>query len=337
MSMQLNPDFVFNPAISTPPAAVTDEAKIATAGVAAPAEGAPSTGAPPAPGTESLGPLTLLPGTWRGTGLNTIWRPLHDRDNPQQDHFLELNLMEETLQIQTIQGPIPNRGLLQPDIFMAGVHYLQQIKDANTGEGLHFEPGIWLTIPPTEQPFEPATVARLASIPHGTVILAQGTAITVDQGPVFDPVSITPFVVDNTTKQVTFPETDLSTPSPFRSPPQNIKGITQAMVDNPNSVLQAGIDGLTITRTTVLIVTSAVNPVAGGGTANTAFLQGVPGGAANADAPLVTSTFWINEVKGQDGPDFLQLQYTQTVLLNFNGLSWPHVSVATLRKVTESI
>ncbi len=25
-----------------------------------------------------------------------------------------------------------------------------------------------------------------------------------------------------------------------------------------------------------------------------------------------------------------QIQYTQTVVLNFNGLSWPHVSVATL-------
>jgi hypothetical protein len=25
-----------------------------------------------------------------------------------------------------------------------------------------------------------------------------------------------------------------------------------------------------------------------------------------------------------------QIQYSQTVLLNFNGLSWPHVSVATL-------
>jgi hypothetical protein len=31
---------------------------------------------------------------------------------------------------------------------------------------------------------------------------------------------------------------------------------------------------------------------------------------------------------------YLQLQYTQTVLLNFLGLSWPHVSVATLLKVT---
>jgi hypothetical protein len=27
-----------------------------------------------------------------------------------------------------------------------------------------------------------------------------------------------------------------------------------------------------------------------------------------------------------------QLQYAQTVLLNFNGLSWPHITVATLRQ-----
>jgi hypothetical protein len=215
------------------------------------------------------------------------------------------------------------------------VHYLQQITDQNTGEGLHFEPGIWLTIPPTDQPSEPATVARLASIPHGTAILAQGTTFTFDGPPQFQAVSITPFVVDNTTQKVPFPESDLSQESPFRSPPENIVGITQEMVDNPNSVLTAAIAGLNITRTTVLTVTSAANPVAGGGTANTAFLQGVPGSAANADAPLVTATFWINEVKGQgDEPDFLQMQYTQTVILNFNGLSWPHVTAATLRRVS---
>jgi hypothetical protein len=28
----------------------------------------------------------------------------------------------------------------------------------------------------------------------------------------------------------------------------------------------------------------------------------------------------------------MQLQYVQTVLLDFNGLNWPHVSVATLVK-----
>jgi hypothetical protein len=47
----------------------------------------------------------------------------------------------------------------------------------------------------------------------------------------------------------------------------------------------------------------------------------------------MTAIFWIEHVAaGAHGPAFLQLQYSQTVLLNFNGLSWPHVSVATLRK-----
>jgi hypothetical protein len=47
----------------------------------------------------------------------------------------------------------------------------------------------------------------------------------------------------------------------------------------------------------------------------------------------VSSTFWIETVKGTfPFPNFLQLQYTQLVLLNFNGLSWPHVTVATMRK-----
>ena len=35
----------------------------------------------------------------------------------------------------------------------------------------------------------------------------------------------------------------------------------------------------------------------------------------------------LGDVGGDVGP---QIQYSQQVLLNFNGLSWPHVSVATL-------
>jgi hypothetical protein len=76
-------------------------------------------------------------------------------------------------------------------------------------------------------------------------------------------------------------------------------------------------------------------PLTGGGTDNTAFLRGTPSPTSNPDfAPdanaqdaLVTATFWIETV--QDSPN-LQLQYTQTVLLNFKGLSWPHVTVGTL-------
>ncbi len=74
----------------------------------------------------------------------------------------------------------------------------------------------------------------------------------------------------------------------------------------------------------------------GGGVENIPFLQ------TNADAATVFATFWIENIKGSTlDADFMQLQYVQTVFLNFpvlnspppqNSLSWPHVSVATLRK-----
>jgi len=321
MSMQLKPDFVFNPEIQTPDA---DKA---------PTFAARTLAAVPPKATDQLGPLTLLPGTWTGKGFNTIWRPFHGKDRqPPQGHFLELNLMEETLQFEEIQGAIPNRGLLQADIDMFGVHYMQQIKDQNTGAGLHFEPGIWLNIPATRDPRVPASVARLGSIPHGTSILGQGTALVVQGPPVFQPVSITPFEIGNPSKTISFPESDLSKPTEFRSTPDAIRGITQEMVNNPNSVLQNDIAGQTITRTVVLTVTSLPTPIPGGGTANTAFLKGATSRAPNADAAQFTAIFWIETVKGQTGqPDFLQLQYTQTVMLDFGGLSWPHVTVATLR------
>ena len=62
-----------------------------------------------------LGVLASLRGTWTGTGLNTIWRP---NSVPGQDRFLELNLTDETLQFEEINGEIPNRGLLQADMVM---------------------------------------------------------------------------------------------------------------------------------------------------------------------------------------------------------------------------
>jgi hypothetical protein len=281
--------------------------------------------------TSPLGPLSDLPGIWTGTGFNVIWRP---NSTPGQDRFLELNLTEETLQFEEISGEIPNRGLLQPDINMFGVTYLQQIKDANVKAGLHIEPGIWATVPQTENPAEVPTVVRMASIPHGTTILTQGTSLSVAGPPVIAATDITPFVIGNPAQKIQFPESNLSIPTNFRSPPGDIAGITQAMVDNPNSVLVSALTGQTITETIVLGVSSTpAAPLLGGGLSNTAFLQGNPASGPNAQAALVSAIFWIETIKGHAGhPGHLQLQYTQTVLLNFNGLSWPHITVATLRK-----
>lgn len=283
---------------------------------------------------DPLGPLRQLPGTWSGTGFNTIWRPFFAVPKPQEDEFLELNLTSETLEFTGISGPIPNRGFFQPDINMFGLTYLQQISDKVVGGGLHIEPGIWAVVPQTSNPDEPPTVVRMASIPHGTTILAQGLAHAIAGPPSFPVIDINPIKPDGT--HAPFEQQNLSHPTPFRSPPAQIVGITQAMVNNPNSVLAAAIQGQTIISTTVLQVsTASPRPITGGGTSNTSFLVGSRAGP-NADATVITSTFWIETVKGINGqPDFLQLQYSQTVMLKFDeGILWPHVTVGTLRKQT---
>jgi hypothetical protein len=111
------------------------------------------------------------------------------------------------------------------------------------------------------------------------------------------------------------------------------------MVKNPNSVIQnalhSSLQGTNMKSRTFLHVSTSHSVIhAGGGTANTAFLatSGNPPGG-NARATRVDATFWIETIAGTGGhPDKHQLQYTQNVQLDFNGLHWPHVTVATLVK-----
>src|SRR5262249_30920784 len=105
-----------------------------------------------------LGPVTGLAGKWSGQGFNVIRGPNHAPSG--EDRFLDLNLTSEQLECDSISGPIPNRGLLQPDINMFGLTYLQQVSDANLGAGLHLEPGLWVAIPRTSDPKEAPPVAR---------------------------------------------------------------------------------------------------------------------------------------------------------------------------------
>lgn len=223
---------------------------------------------------------------------------------------------------------------------MYGLTYLQQISDASNGEGLHIEPGIWVIVPETTDPAVPPSVIRMASIPHGTAIVVQGTA-TIGSAPDIPDINIIPFSIgsppppnsDFTSAMTSsFAEMNLDVPTQFRTGPLP-PAITPGMVENPNSVLQAALAGRTVRTTTTLAVTSAPTPVPGGGTANTAFLQGAnPTQGGNANASSVTATFWVELVENPPGPDVLQLQYSQTVMLDFKELHWPHVTVATLFK-----
>jgi hypothetical protein len=85
-------------------------------------------------------------------------------------------------------------------------------------------------------------------------------------------------------------------------------------------------------------------PFGSGGIENIPFLEGgEPPGAdgPNALTATVYATFWIEKVSHPTHPDFTQLQYAQMTVLDFGILaalpklvpiSWPHISVATLRR-----
>ncbi|HCI80001.1 MAG TPA: hypothetical protein DHW02_09940 [Ktedonobacter sp.] len=126
----------------------------------------------------NLGLLQNLAGTWQGQGFNLIARPdFQDGANL----FLQLNQTRETLHIQPIGSAIPNRGFGQDDIELFGLTYLDKISDLFTGSALHIEPGIWIKQPDTNSPLETAPqgsqlIARMATIPHGNAVLAQGLA-----------------------------------------------------------------------------------------------------------------------------------------------------------------
>jgi hypothetical protein len=359
------------------------------------------------PATPPLGVLSHFTGTFAGTGFNMIFRPnsapptttnfpkpvTPPPPTPPSENVLELNLTKETLSFSSPLGNVPNRGLeAQNDIFLNGVPYVQHINDVanpETGRGdgapvaIHFEPGLWMHIPATTKtPVLANSLVRMASIPHGTTINAQTLepATSVKGPPNILPVSITPFVIGSSPPHlITFASQTASNQDTPRIPQDLTKfiaagTITQAILNDPNTVLRDAIAGQTITDTIFFTVsTSPQSPEFGGGTDNIAFLLGDPTSTnPNANAVKMTATFWIETVEhkivippfklGQpplriaapatkpehpvpvfhvepprDIPEPItitvtstQIQYSQLVFLNFAGLTWPHVSVATL-------
>ncbi len=154
-------------------------------------------------------------------------------------------------------------------------------------------------------------------------------------------------------------------------PPVFPPAITQQLLNDPIVLLQQTIqkqvaDGCTFEGTAINIATQTpitffttppTAPPAGGPTVtvniadSSGGIENLPFLITNADSALVYATFWIEKVTPKTGLHFMQLQYAQFVFLNFPAVlipstapppasdqgklnfSWPHVSVATLRKV----
>lgn len=180
----------------------------------------------------SAGALTLLEGkTFSGAGFNTIFRPrsqspLQPAVPGTNDNVLQLNLTQENLTFSASIGDIPNRGFSsQPDITLHGISYIQTVQDvtnpktgSNDGPaaGIHFEPGMWIAVPAcAKSPIQGPTLCRMASIPHGTTINAQGAAPNIGQPtkgkPTIPPVDITPFLTGQPQSKEPFPSQKINT------------------------------------------------------------------------------------------------------------------------------
>ena len=265
------------------------------------------------------------------------------------DNVLQVNLTEEKWTFPKSLGTIPNRGFgLQGDIMLTGMPYIQTVKDVSNessglgdekpGTDIHFEPGVFLWVPQVKvdgglQQTGP-TLVRMASIPHGTTVNAQGLAPLPGPGPNsgsqgrpdIGDVDTRPFVIGEPAQRRFFQSMRTDTPNKLRSPPDLghfvKKGtITEDIILNPNLVLKKAIVGLDIKETITFEVSTGppTDQLTGGGVTNIAFLMGAKNPEVktevkaatktvvtetpttgnpkvNADASFMSSKFWIEFV-----------------------------------------
>jgi hypothetical protein len=109
------------------------------------------------------------------------------------------------------------------------------------------------------------------------------------------------------------------------------KGLdSKKTIKDPTEVLRAQIVGQTIVETVVIQISTAA--LQGGGIVNIPFLT------KNANVAQMDAIFWIEKVRnptkkpGDPNVEYMQLQYVQRVILDFDNIHWPHFSVATLAK-----
>jgi hypothetical protein len=174
-------------------------------------------------------------------------------------------------------------------------------------------------------------------------------------------------------ESVANPRTPFGTNPPEPALPAAIRGVPmQDVVNDPIRLLQAVVqkqadagytfEGVALNICTQSSVTFFQNPNShpgdptvvvsptngAGGIENILFLEGGEPELSvgpNALTALVYATFWIEKVSHPEYSPFMQLQYAQMTVLNFEilkalpgahiNLGWPHVSVATLRKSFE--
>ena len=246
--------------------------------------------------------------------------------------------MKDTFTFTKIRGPVMDRGDSEAKTYMHGFNYEQKAYDQSTGHLLHTESGSWMDVPVSRES-DPA-IQRMGTVPHGNAFLMQSTFIGKKKGaPIIEDVSVLPFSSDNTSSDdssssttsavgssstgtsggVAAEETDYSDPITKAALPPGIK---RKDVLNPNRLLRRAHKSLNIRSTRVINVSS----LTAGGIVNSDYIK------KNTNTTSVEGNFWLLRLKKEDGSKSWAIQYSQTVMLEFDGRKWPHVVCGTLFK-----
>jgi len=289
-----------------------------------------------------LGPFTDLVGEW--TSISHIasaepngWNLISVPGPPPDGFVFEVIPYTERLTFKPVVVA-GNRGLFRDGTEnvqqINGLLYEQIIHSACTtemcikrgfplGSEIHAERGLFVLTPSVQiDPITPAEfdIARLSVIPHGNSLLALGTSS------ISNPAN-NDFIPSNS---------PLSNPifSTFQFDKQQFPGVFDQL--NPNSFLTNTLGFAKVNSLTTLEFNTANGT---GGILNIPFIH------QNVNAAQLSATFYIesiaNPIAGQ--PDILQLQYSQTITLEFAptvvpgaNAKWPHITINTLRKLPNS-
>jgi len=268
-----------------------------------------------------------LSGDWAGTGFTVIAVPSFTDTTNGFD--LKLFHTHETLTFSPIHENIRNAAA-DSEIFLSALTYLQRITDFNTKVEVHIEPGMWFYQPPNHDFSE--ILWRAGNIPHGNSFLVGSVEYSeTKKAPVFENISSIPFDQGHPENR----PTGTNYTAGYENPklPISMVGIYPGagehnVVMSPVEFLKQDLAQQTVLSTKMLKISSTLSQ---GGILNIPFLK------QEASADQIEATFYIEKV--QEGDEiFYQLQYVQTVTIDFPVLgsqiiSWPHISVATLRKL----
>jgi len=264
------------------------------------------------------GPLEELRGTWVGEGLSVLAEP-GPRAGPPV--LWRATATHEAIMFATVGPLVSGRGPTRPGAGMFGVQYLHDARDATSGRGVFIEPGVWLEVPGNVQSGALSSVVRFAALRTGHAVLADGDWENLDGPPSIGSVSSMP--VDLRSRRPIAAHEQLESQAGEMPP-----GVPAQALADPNALLQRHIEGQRITSTTVLSVES--------GPDIERRLPHLPFVAVHPKTLGLQATLWIETIADPAKPrrEVRQLQYGQRIVVNVDGVGWPQISVATLRRAS---